>query len=101
MWWYINQAFAEPATRSDDSADYAPTQVLAEWFRLHGFDGLIYGSSMGKGSNVAVFDLSCAELAMCYLYEAKAVQMNFQFASNPYHVPEYENTIRFDVQDAE
>jgi len=38
IWWEINEAFAEPVTRSDDLADYAPTQVLAEAFRSAGFD---------------------------------------------------------------
>ena len=41
VWWSINEAFSEPVTRSDDVADYAPTQVLAETFRSAGADGLV------------------------------------------------------------
>jgi hypothetical protein len=40
VWGDINRAFSEPVTRTDDVADYAPTQVLAEVFRSAGSDGL-------------------------------------------------------------
>lgn len=63
VWWFVNQAFVEPVTRADDSADYAPTQILAEVFRKEGFDGIRYGSKLGNGMSVAVFDVSAAELS--------------------------------------
>ena len=47
----INQAFSEPVTRNDDVAEYAPTQVLAEAFRIAGYEGIIYGSKLGSGKN--------------------------------------------------
>jgi hypothetical protein len=66
-WWYINRSFSEPVTNSDDVADYAPTQVLAETFRSAGYDGIIYGSTLGSGSTVAVFDMTAATLVNCHL----------------------------------
>jgi hypothetical protein len=76
-WWYINRAFSEPVTDSDDVADYAPTQVLAEAFRSAGYEGIIYGSKLGSGSTVAVFDMTAARLVNCHLYKVRAVNFNF------------------------
>jgi hypothetical protein len=47
VWQAIDQAFSRPVTADDDTADYAPTQVLAETFREGGFDGVGYRSSLG------------------------------------------------------
>ncbi len=86
VWWSINQAFSEPVTRTDDVADYAPTQVLAEAFRSEGCGGLVYGSKLGKGRSIAVFDIAAAELANCHLYQVEAVNLKFSMAANPYYV---------------
>ena len=59
VWSAINEAFSRPVTRSDDVAEYAPTQLLAEAFRTRlGRDGRLYGSNLGKGKNIALFDLA-------------------------------------------
>ena len=84
VWWCISRAFAEPVTRNDDVADYAPTQVIAEVFRCNGFDGLVYGSSLGSGHNVALFDLTAAKQNNCYLYRVNKVAFEFEQAANPY-----------------
>jgi len=76
-WWAINYAFSTPVTRSDDTADYAPTQVIAEAFRQDGCDGLIYGSRLGTGRNVAIFDLTAAELLNRRLYQVEKVEFTF------------------------
>ena len=89
VWSNINRAFSEPVTRSDDVAEYAPTQVLAEAFRNAGYDGIVYGSKLGKGRNVAIFDLSAAELANCHLYRVEAVNLTFSQAANPYYTTKY------------
>jgi hypothetical protein len=36
VWKDIDRAFAEPVTRADDTAEYAPTQIVAELFRENG-----------------------------------------------------------------
>jgi len=62
VWASIDQAFSRPITRSDNTADYAATQVLAEMFRVEGYDGVMYQSALSSdGKNVALFDLDCAE----------------------------------------
>lgn len=40
VWAHIDRAFAEPMTRSDDSAEYVATQILAELFKREGFEGI-------------------------------------------------------------
>jgi hypothetical protein len=84
VWLDIDQAFARPVTRSDDVADYAPTQILAELFKANGFDGVAYRSALGPGHNVAVFDLGAAEIANCFVWEVKSVSFEFAEAANPY-----------------
>jgi hypothetical protein len=89
VWGRINRAFSEPVTRIDDVADYAPTQVLAEAFRSAGYDGIVYGSRLGSGKTIAVFDLAAAEPANCHLYQVKAVNFEFTMAANPYYLEKY------------
>lgn len=45
MWYRIDSAFSEPINPTDTSADYAPTQIIAEMFKSEGFDGLAYRSA--------------------------------------------------------
>jgi RES domain len=77
VWWCMNYAFSEPVTRSDDTADYAPTQVIAEAFRQDGSDGLVYGSKLGTGRTVAVFDLEAANVGKCRVYRVDEVSLKF------------------------
>jgi RES domain len=80
VWADIDRSFSEPITNGEQSADYAPTQILSELFRNQGFDGVIYKSKclLGDGLNVALFDLDVAELINCFLYEVKSVSFGFE-----------------------
>jgi hypothetical protein len=61
VWAAIDDAFSEPVTPTDEVADYAATQIIAELFRSLGFDGVAYKSAFGEdGFNVALFDLGSA-----------------------------------------
>jgi hypothetical protein len=62
VWRDIDRAFSAPVAASDDRAEYAPTQLIAELFRLEGCDGIGYRSSGGPGHNIALFDLDSAEI---------------------------------------
>lgn len=87
VWAHIDRAFAEPMTRSDDQADYAPTQILAELFKKAGADGVVYKSNFGEdGFNVALFDPSVADLVNCGLFEVKAISATFAEADDFYYV---------------
>lgn len=89
VWWAVDQAFSKPVTASDDTADYVPTQVIAEAFKASGFDGLVYRSSFGGGDNVVLFDLEAAAVINCSLYEITGVNLDFSEAANPYFVSKY------------
>lgn len=68
-WDQINMAFLRPVEKSDDVADYAPTQVLAEYFRDYGFHGIKYGSKRNKaGKNIALFKVSDARPLKAAVY---------------------------------
>ncbi|MBI4621413.1 MAG: RES family NAD+ phosphorylase [Desulfobacterales bacterium] len=78
IWGNINEAFTKPVQRSDKIADYIPTQEIAEFFKSKKFDGLKYKSALGKGYNMALFDLSSAQQADCSLFDAKSISYSFK-----------------------
>ncbi len=87
VWSDINMAFSEPVERGDDSFDYIPTQIIAETFKLNGFDGIAYKSSYGKnGYNVVLFDLAAADLLNCQLHRIKDVSVTISEQDNAYFV---------------
>lgn len=76
VWREIDKAFSEPINQEESTADYAPTQILAEIFRQRGYDGIRYKSLLGEGFNIALFDLGSADLSNCHLYEVKKVSFS-------------------------
>ena len=90
VWQDIDRAFSRPVTRSEDRADYAPTQVISEFFRENGLDGVAYGSSLGRGHNVALFDTQVADLVSCGLVEIRGIKLHFESAGNWYTVEPHE-----------
>jgi RES domain len=87
VWSDINKAFSEPVERGDSSLDYVPTQILAEAFKRHGFDGIAYKSSYGEeGFNVALFDIEAAGLINCGLYRIKDVSIVMEEEGNTYFI---------------
>jgi len=83
VWSGINRAFSEPVSPSDNVADYAPTQVLAEAFRVGGYDGIMYRSRLGRGVNVAVFDPTSARVVNRFLFDVSTVQFGFSQVPTP------------------
>jgi RES domain-containing protein len=86
VWRDIDRAFSQPVNSSDDTADYAPTQVLAEFFRENGLDGIAYGSSLGQGHNLALFEIGAAAPVNCTLVQIDSVKLDFSITCNPYFV---------------
>ncbi len=89
VWNDIDRAFSEPIAVTDSSADYAPTQIISELFRKEGFDGIAYKSNLGSGFNLALFDISVADIINCSLFEVKSVNYEFKETANPYFVSKY------------
>lgn len=74
VWSDIDRAFSRPVDRSDDAADYAPTQILAELFRDLGYDGVAYKSAFGEhGYNVAIFSIEDFEVGRCRLFRVEDI----------------------------
>lgn len=100
VWTNIDQAFSNPVTREDVSTDYIPTQVIAEFFKCEGYDGIAYKSTFGKdGYNVALFNLNDAALTYCELHEVKAAEFTFDKTANPYWVKDDRTTITTEITD--
>lgn len=53
----IDDMFSKPVA-PDDRGLYSLTQFLSDGLRRIGFEGVVYRSSVGSGSNLAVFDAS-------------------------------------------
>lgn len=86
VWQDIDRAFSRPVTPNEHIADYVPTQVLAEFFRSQGLDGIGYRSSVGQGSNIVFFDLNVADVVACGLFQVRSVKFISTEASNPYFI---------------
>lgn len=90
VWIEIDNAFSTPVTQSDDRADYAPTQILAELFRSVGYDAIAYKSQFGDdvrqlGYNIAIFDPDAVEIVSCAPYEVKAINIGASQTGNAWY----------------
>lgn len=81
VWTHVDQAFSKPVTTDHATAEYVPTQIIAEHFKNSDFDGVVYKSRLGPGYNLALFNVDVAEVVSCSLQSVKSV--NFEF--NPEH----------------
>lgn len=54
-WYEINKAYSMPIEQTDDVADYAPTQIITEFIKSKGYDGIRFKSSVGEGDNIVLF----------------------------------------------
>lgn len=111
FWEEINDAFAESVTPTDNIADYAPTQIVAELFKLAGYDGIRYKSKCSQfeslqprfsqerldetrsakpsaGLNVALFNISDATFLDSTLYRfAVTTHGGFDFREVKQFIP--------------
>lgn len=84
VWTDINDAYSRPSQRGDESIDYVPTQIIAETFKMNGFDGIAYKSSYGEiGFNVVLFDITAANIISRQLHDIKDVSVTMSEAGNP------------------
>lgn len=79
VWAHIDYAFSRPVTRSDDTAEYAATQIIAEVFRAEGCDGVIYKNAFAPTEyNIALFDLDAAPQTESYLFQVGTATFEFR-----------------------
>lgn len=86
VWAHIDEAFARPGGRTDVVADYVPTQIIAELFKIQGLDGIAYRSSLSAGHNIVLFDIDAAEMINCFLFQVKSMRFEFHESANPYFI---------------
>ena len=101
VWADVDRAFSRPVARSDDGAEYVPTQVVAEYFKAHGYDGIAYQSGLGKGHNLALFDISAADQVNGMVVQVKKVEYVFEDVSNPYRIGKYLKDGKFHLPEEE
>ena len=80
IWAQVGRSFSMPVSNEPTTAEYVPTQVIAEAFRAEHLDGIIYKSSFGSGLNVALFDFAVVKLTARYLHEVADVKFRFSRA---------------------
>lgn len=57
----ISNDLSKPLRRFDTELEYVPTQLICEYYKLVGIDGIMFNSSLHKGGvNVVLFDAHCA-----------------------------------------
>ena len=83
VWNDIHHAFSTPVSPTDSTAEYAPTQILADAFRTHGYDGVVYKSLLGSGVNVALFNIESAYVISRQVFTVQRIQFVFNEVSNP------------------
>jgi hypothetical protein len=87
VWNHIDQAFSKPIKKSDDTASYVSTQLIAELFKSKGMSGISYRSALiAGGINFALFDLKDADLINCTLFEVESINPVFKQTDNPYFI---------------
>ncbi|MFS2139931.1 RES family NAD+ phosphorylase [Duganella sp. Dugasp56] len=86
IWTQLERAFSKPVATDHATAEYVPTQVIAEFFKKKGFDGVVYKSRLGPGYNIALFDLGVADVMNGQLYTVKSVDFAFASADRGYNV---------------
>lgn len=71
---WLSFSFSAPVNEEEDEIDYIPTQYLAEYIKLKGFDGLRYASSLAQnGVNVALFDETKVEAISSKVFQVQSV----------------------------
>lgn len=78
IWGDIDDAFTQPVNLSDNIADYTPTQIIAEYIKAAGYDGIQYKSGYETcGHNLVLFDLDSAEVRNVKLMGVSCINMTF------------------------
>lgn len=77
VWGDINYHFSRPIVNSDTSADYASTQILAEYFKKNGFNAIVHKSSLGQEKNIVFFSNNHVELVSKEV--KKVISVDYKF----------------------
>jgi len=85
IWASINGTFSQPVSPHDQPLHYVPSQYLAEVFKLHGFDGVKYRSSLNNnGFNIVLFSPNCARLKNWQIFDVADIEYKFNKSDGPF-----------------
>jgi RES domain-containing protein len=74
----LRTSLSTPLARSDDIADYLPSQKLCEYAEKLHYDGVRYPSAMeDEGVNVVLFDPTVAEIFDSNLVEVTSMKVGY------------------------
>ncbi len=68
-----------PVNPKKADVEYIPAQYLCEFIKNRGWDGVIYKSSFGKGSNIALFSTKNIKCISTKRLEVKTVNWGFSY----------------------
>ena len=92
VWIDVDNAFSRPVTRSEETAEYVPTQILSELFRQSGYEGLVYRSQFGEsGHNIALFDVQDADIINAAPYQVTSIDVKFEETGNRWYSNKHYN----------
>ncbi|MBB1440864.1 RES family NAD+ phosphorylase [Shewanella sp. SG41-4] len=86
VWTNVDKAFSQPVINSDLKSDYAPTQIIAELVKSLGYDGIAFRSSLGRGHNLALFDLNSVTFKDSSLFRVNDVQFSFESSNDERYI---------------
>jgi hypothetical protein len=83
VWASVNRAFSQPVIIENQDKDYIPTQIISEWFKNSGFDGIKYKSVLASGNNYALFNLRDAIPINGVIFEVENIKYKYRQCINP------------------
>lgn len=86
IWRQVDKDFSRPVENEMSTAEYVPTQVIAEFFKQKGIDAIGYKSGLEAGFNLAIFDPALATVVACGLYSADSIRYAFRLSGQGYSV---------------
>ena len=73
----ISSDLSKPLRRYDSELEYVPTQLICEYCKINGIDGICFNSSLHNGGvNVVLFDSSSAECIKVKSREIREVHIS-------------------------
>ncbi len=84
VWTDMDNAFSTPTSNTNFNSDYVPTQIIAEFIKSLGYDGIAYKSSLGNGHNIVLFDLDMVTITENDIYKVNKVDFSFESVENQY-----------------
>jgi hypothetical protein len=83
-WRDMDKAFSIPVKNNDFNSDYVPTQIIAEFIKSLGYDGIAYKSSLAQGKNITLFDLDSTTISNVNIFKLKKINYEFDKELNQY-----------------